>query len=48
FTNQEVADMLGIRIDTVKDYLKTIFTRLEVSTRAEAVSLAVSLGIIRP
>ena len=48
FTNQEVADMLGISIDTVKDYLKTIFTRLEVSTRAEAVSLAVSLGLIHP
>ena len=40
--------MLGIRIDTVKDYLKTIYTRLGVSTRAEAVSLAVSLGLIHP
>ena len=48
FSNQEVADMLGISIDTVKDYLKTIYTRLGVSTRAEAVSLAVSLGAIRP
>jgi len=48
FTNQEVADMLGISIDTVKDYLKTIFARLGVSTRAEAASLAVSTGIIRP
>jgi len=48
FTNQEVANMLGISVDTVKDYLKTIYTRLNVSTRAEAVSLAVSLGIIKP
>ena len=48
FSNQEVADILGISIDTVKDYLKTIYTRLGVSTRAEAVSLAVSLGAIKP
>jgi len=48
FTNQETADILGLSIDTAKDYLKTIFARLGVSTRAEAVSLAVSLGIIRP
>ena len=48
FSNQEVADMLGISIDTVKDYLKTIYARLGVSTRAEAVSLAVSLGTIKP
>jgi len=48
FTNQEVADMLGISVDTVKDYLKTIYARLSVSSRAEAVSLAVSLGIIKP
>lgn len=48
FTNREVADILGIRIDTVKDYLKTIFSRLGVASRAEAVSLAVSLGIIKP
>ena len=48
FSNQEVADMLGISIDTVKDYLKTIYGRLGVSTRAEAVSLAVSNGSIQP
>ena len=48
FSNKEVADILGISIDTVKDYLKTIYTRLGVSTRAEAVSLAVSLGAIKP
>lgn len=48
FTNQEVADALGISIDTVKDYLKTIYSRLGVSSRAEAVSLAVSNGSIQP
>lgn len=40
--------MLGISIDTIKDYLRTIFSRHGVATRAEAVSLAVSLGIIKP
>jgi len=38
--NREISDILGIGRDCVKAHLKTIFNRLEVSSRSEAVAIA--------
>jgi ATP/maltotriose-dependent transcriptional regulator MalT len=37
-SNKEIARALSISVDTVKWFLKNIFTKLGVSTRAQAVS----------
>ena len=39
-TNQEIATVLGIREDRVKDHINTIFTKLDATNRTEAVSIA--------
>jgi DNA-binding NarL/FixJ family response regulator len=44
--NRQVAKALGISEETVKGYLKNIFARWDVSSRAEAVAMALRLGII--
>jgi NarL family two-component system response regulator YdfI len=44
--NRAVAQRLGISEHTVKSHLTSIFTKLEVSTRAEAVASAARLGLI--
>jgi DNA-binding CsgD family transcriptional regulator len=46
FTNKRVARILGISPETVKSHVKRIFLKLAVSTRAEAVSRAGSLGLL--
>lgn len=46
FSNREIADALGLSVDTVKDHLKKTFSRMGVATRAEAVSLALGAGLI--
>ncbi|MFO1458644.1 MAG: response regulator transcription factor [Verrucomicrobiota bacterium] len=38
-TNKEVADILGLGEGTVRNYLATVFQKLEVSRRAEAVAI---------
>jgi DNA-binding NarL/FixJ family response regulator len=38
-TNKEVADVLGLGEGTVRNYLATVFQKLEVSRRAEAVAV---------
>ena len=45
FSNREIAGLLGVGIDCVKDHLKTVFSRLEASTRTEAVAIAVARGL---
>jgi DNA-binding NarL/FixJ family response regulator len=47
FTNQKIADVLNISKDTVKDDLKSIFRKLQVANRTEAVTTAIQSGIIQ-
>jgi DNA-binding NarL/FixJ family response regulator len=44
--NQEIADILGLNLRTVKGYLTEIFSKLNVSSRTEAVITALRMGII--
>ena len=44
--NKQIARVLQISPETVKSHIKRIFLKLAVSTRAEAVSQATSLGLL--
>jgi ATP/maltotriose-dependent transcriptional regulator MalT len=46
FANKRIARTLDISPETVKSHVKRIFSKLAVSTRAEAVSRAGSLGLM--
>jgi LuxR family transcriptional regulator, maltose regulon positive regulatory protein len=46
FANKRVARTLKISPETVKSHVKSIFLKLAVSTRSEAVSRAGSLGLL--
>ncbi len=46
FTNLDIANILGISPNSVKDHMKLIFQRLGVSKRSEAVAIAMSDGVI--
>ena len=46
FSNNDISKILGISVNSVKDYMKLIFTRLNVSTRAEATAFAINQGWI--
>lgn len=46
FSNQDIADFLGIGVNGVKDHLKHIYAILDVSSRTEAASLALNLNLI--
>ena len=47
-SNKQVARELSVSEDTVKGHLKIIFTKLGVSDRTQAVTLALRRGIIAP
>lgn len=44
--NKQIARELGLSQDTVKSYLKNLFARWEVTSRAEAVAMGIRLGVI--
>jgi DNA-binding CsgD family transcriptional regulator len=44
--NKAIAGRLGISEHTVKSHLTSVFAKLDVSTRAEAVASAARLGLI--
>jgi LuxR family maltose regulon positive regulatory protein len=45
-SNKEIADKLFISLNTIKSHFKNIFLKLEVDSRAQAVTKAKELGII--
>ncbi|WP_319381209.1 response regulator transcription factor [Thiomicrorhabdus sp.] len=46
-TAQEAADMLEISAHTAKDYIKTIYRKLNISSRSEAALEAIRLGLVQ-
>jgi DNA-binding NarL/FixJ family response regulator len=47
YSNQDIADKLGIAHNTVKNHLRNILSKLEVKNRAQAAAYAVSHGLVR-
>src|SRR5512143_1829775 len=47
-TYADVANALGIAEGTVQTYVKRIYEKMDVSTKAEAALLAVARGLVRP
>jgi len=47
YSNQDIADELGIAHNTVKNHLRSILTKLGVRNRAQAAAYAVSQGLVR-
>lgn len=45
-TNQQIADKHHVSINTTKTHLKTVYKKLQVSSRNEAVYKAKSLGLL--
>lgn len=46
FSNQQIGTILGISYTSVKSHLKTVFQRLDVTNRSEAVASAIKRGVI--
>lgn len=46
FSNKEIADFLGVSLETVKDHIKKILLKMGVASRTEAASLAVNLQLV--
>ena len=45
-SNQEIADRLFLALSTVKGYTRTLFDKLQVQRRTEAVARARELGLL--
>ena len=46
--NEELGKALGVSRETVKSHLKSVFHKLGVSNRAEAVARSYELGLLSP
>ena len=46
-TNKGIADELGIRKDSVEDYIRTLFAKLGAANRAEAVAIALRKHLLK-
>jgi DNA-binding NarL/FixJ family response regulator len=46
FTNQEIGEELGIAYNTVKNHLRSVYTKLDVKNRTEAAAYAVGHGLV--
>lgn len=46
-SNKAIAQALGIGESTVKTHLKSLFTKLDATSRAEAIALAARRGLVR-
>ena len=46
FANNDIARILNISVNSVKDHLKNIYTILNVSSRTEAATIAINLKLI--
>lgn len=46
FTIKEIANLMGIKWFTVNDHIKSIYKKLNVSSRAEAAVLASKHGLV--
>ena len=44
--NKEIAQRLGLSLNSVKTYLSNIFSKLNVSSRTEAVVVSLRAGIL--
>ena len=48
FTNREIASELVVSLGTVKTHTLSIYTKLDVHNRREAVNRAAELGLLTP
>ena len=46
FSNKEIAELLGVSLETVKDHIKKILLRMGATSRTEAASIAVNLQLV--
>ena len=46
--NQQIGEELGVSVSTVKARMRSIFSKLEVESRTQAVAAAIRLGILPP
>ena len=46
FSNKEIADILTVSLETVKDHIKKILLRMGASSRTEAASQAIAMNLI--
>jgi DNA-binding CsgD family transcriptional regulator len=46
FSNREIGDELGIARNTVKNHLRSIYAKLNVSNRTQAAAYAVGHGLV--